>query len=146
MLDLHALSAVTLGRELGRALGEQRGSLILNASVAGLYPSPAMVSYSVAKSAAIFLTQVMSQEYAPEVRVNAVAPGWVDTALLGWMTPEQRERWQREIPLRRIGVPSDVARAVRFLASDAAAFVTGQVLTLDGGMTLKWALSGDSGE
>lgn len=146
MLDLHALSAVTLGRELAPALAERHGSLLLNASVAGSEPSPAMVSYSLAKSAALFLTRVMAQEYAPEIRVNAVAPGWVDTALISWMSAEQRERWGREIPLRRIGQPLDVAQAVRFLASERARFVTGQVLTLDGGMTLKWALSGDSGE
>ncbi len=142
MIDLHTLSALTLAQELGTTLASTRGSMVINASIAGLSPSTGMISYSLAKSSSLFLSQVLAQEFAPLVRVNAVAPGWIDTALLTWMSPHQRERWAREIPLGRLGTPSDVAPAVRFLLSDDAGFITGQTLVIDGGLSHRWVLSG----
>jgi NAD(P)-dependent dehydrogenase (short-subunit alcohol dehydrogenase family) len=111
-----------------------KGSVINVASVGGLEVEPGIGWYNVTKAAVLHLTRQLSFELAPDVRVNALAPGLVKTRLAAalWQGPGE-ERIAARIPLRRLGVPDDVATAALFLASDAASWVTGETFVVDGG-------------
>ncbi len=110
----------------------RQGSIINIASVAGLAGSPTLGPYGATKAAVINLTQTAALELAPSgVRVNAICPGWIDTPILRDIN---RDTLARHIPVGRIGQPHDVAALAVYLASDAAAFVTGSAFRVDGGM------------
>jgi NAD(P)-dependent dehydrogenase (short-subunit alcohol dehydrogenase family) len=113
-----------------------RGSVINVASVGGLGVEPNIGWYNVTKAAVLHLTRQLSFELAPEVRVNALAPGLVKTKLAAalWEGPTG-ERVAEHIPLQRLGVPDDIATTALFLASEAASWITGQVFVVDGGTT-----------
>lgn len=128
-------------REFGRSmLSRGRGSIVSTASMSGLisnHPQP-QAAYNASKAGVIHLTRSLAGEWAPRgVRVNAVAPGYTATPLTkrGLETPEWRETWLKETPLGRLAEPSEIAPAVVYLASDAASFVTGHTLVVDGGYT-----------
>lgn len=115
-----------------------RGSIVSVASMAGIKGSGSHAShYAASKGAVIALTRSLASEFGPQgIRINAVAPGTVDTELFRASTKDQPERVQSVInatPLRRLGQPEDVARAILFLASEAASFITGQILSVCGG-------------
>jgi NAD(P)-dependent dehydrogenase (short-subunit alcohol dehydrogenase family) len=114
-----------------------RSSVINVSSIGGLGVEPNIGWYNVTKSAVLHITKQLSYELAPDVRVNALAPGLVKTKLAAalWEGPGE-ERIAARIPLRRLGVPDDIATAALFLASDAASWITGQMLVVDGGTTL----------
>ena len=110
------------------------GAIVNIASVAGIAGSPGAAHYGAAKAGVINLTRSLALEWAPAIRVNCVAPDFIRTEGTDrLMTDADRERIAGLIPLRRLGAPEDVANAVAFLASDKAAFVTGQTLVVDGG-------------
>jgi NAD(P)-dependent dehydrogenase (short-subunit alcohol dehydrogenase family) len=113
------------------------GSVINVASIGGLEVEPGIGWYNVTKSAVIHITKQLAYELAPDIRVNALAPGLVKTnfARALW-EGEAEERVLAHIPLQRLGLPDDVATAALFLASDAASWVTGQTLIVDGGTTI----------
>jgi NAD(P)-dependent dehydrogenase (short-subunit alcohol dehydrogenase family) len=113
-----------------------RGSVINVASVGGLGVEPNIGWYNVTKAAVLHLTRQLSFELAPDVRVNALAPGLVKTKLAAalWEGPGE-ERISAHIPLRRLGMPDDIATAALFLASEASSWVTGQTFVVDGGTT-----------
>jgi NAD(P)-dependent dehydrogenase (short-subunit alcohol dehydrogenase family) len=113
-----------------------RGSVINVASVGGLGVEPNIGWYNVTKAAVLHLTRQLSFELAPDVRVNALAPGLVKTKLAAalWEGPGE-ERISAHIPLRRLGLPDDIATAALFLASEASSWMTGQTLVVDGGTT-----------
>jgi NAD(P)-dependent dehydrogenase (short-subunit alcohol dehydrogenase family) len=120
-------------------LGTGGGAIVNTASISGTRPAAGEGPYAAAKAAVAALTATAALEYGPRIRVNAVSPGMIDTALtqpLLQVFPEQHDRFARDTPLGRIGTPDDVADVVVFLCSDMARFVTGQNLVVDGGLTL----------
>jgi NAD(P)-dependent dehydrogenase (short-subunit alcohol dehydrogenase family) len=114
------------------------GAIVNVASVAGLVPHSGLGVYGVSKAAVLMLTKTLAAELAPDIRVNAIAPGLIETRFSEglWSTPETRDRALRAIPQRRIGQPDDLVGAVLYLASDASRYTTGAVIVIDGGQTL----------
>ena len=123
-------------REAWNQWMEARGGAIVNiASIAGLEPSAWLGAYNVSKAGVIHLTRQLAHEMAPTVRVNAVAPAVVRTQLAEALWKDREAEAAAAHPLARIGEPSDIANAVVFLASDAASWITGVTLPVDGGAT-----------
>ena len=113
---------------------QERGGAILNVvSVGGLQPSPFIGMYNVSKAALIHLTAQLALELAPNVRVNAVAPGLVKTRFAQALWEPDEAGVNARHPLGRIGVPDDIAGLALFLVSDAASWITGEVYRADGG-------------
>jgi NAD(P)-dependent dehydrogenase (short-subunit alcohol dehydrogenase family) len=124
-------------------LGKGSGCVINVASVAGLTASPGLTYYGAAKAALINFTRTVAREWASSgVRVNAIAPGWIETDLNvgARQDPNFYETIRSSIPLGRWGRAEEVAAVARFLASDAASFMTGSVIVVDGGQTLSSSL------
>jgi NAD(P)-dependent dehydrogenase (short-subunit alcohol dehydrogenase family) len=114
------------------------GSIINMASIEGLRPSKGLGVYSVSKAGLILLTHALAQELGPDgIRVNALAPGLIRTDFSAalWQTPDVAEAVTARTPLRRLGGPEDVVGAALFLASSASSYVSGAVITVDGGLT-----------
>jgi 3-oxoacyl-[acyl-carrier protein] reductase len=115
----------------------RRGRIINISSVSGLMGNPGQANYSASKAGIIGLTRTVARELAGRnITVNAVAPGFIATEMTSALGEEMLENVRKEIPLGRLGHPQDVADAVLFLASEAAGFITGHVLTVDGGLTV----------
>jgi NAD(P)-dependent dehydrogenase (short-subunit alcohol dehydrogenase family) len=124
-------------------LGKRSGCVINIASVAGLTASPGLTYYGAAKAALINFTRTVAREWASSgVRVNAIAPGWVETELneRARQDPNFYETIRSSIPMGRWGRAEEVAAVARFLATDAASFITGAVIVVDGGQTLSGSL------
>jgi NAD(P)-dependent dehydrogenase (short-subunit alcohol dehydrogenase family) len=121
-----------------RMLDADGGSVVSITSLAGEVVTKAAVSYQATKAALIQLTRALAFHWAPKVRVNAVAPGYVRTDLnAAWLDqPENRDYVLGETPLGRVGVPDDVVGAVVFLSSPASAYITGQNVRVDGGWSV----------
>ncbi|MCZ6780734.1 MAG: 3-oxoacyl-[acyl-carrier-protein] reductase, partial [Nitrospirae bacterium] len=117
---------------------KQRSGRIVNiASIVGAMGNAGQANYAASKAAVIGFTKSVAREYASRmVTVNAVAPGFVDTAMTQGLQQEVRDALLKQIPLGRLGQPGDVAEAVRFLASEEAGYITGQVLHVNGGMLM----------
>ncbi|MBY8916351.1 SDR family oxidoreductase [Nitratireductor sp. L1-7-SE] len=139
--EINVLALFSLSKFAVSAMRQSGGGTIVNiASIYAIVGATGSAGYSTSKAAVDGLTRQMATDFGPEnIRVNAVAPGLIETPL----TAERirREAWRRHIfveqaPLRRVGLPGDVAQAVAFLASDEAAFITGATLRVDGG----WAV------
>ena len=125
-------------RAAAKIMLRQRSGRIVNvASVAGLVGNPGQANYSAAKAGLIGLTRTAAAELAArQVTVNAVAPGWIETEMTAATPAAARESVLSRVPLGRAGTPADVAAAVLYLVSPAAAYVTGTVLVVDGGLTM----------
>ena len=119
---------------LPRMISEKTGCIINISSMWGLRGASCEVAYACYKAAVIALTRSLALEVAPSgIRVNCVAPGCIETDMVRVLGPETREMLVEETPLGRLGTPEDIAHAVAFLASEKASFLTGQVLSADGG-------------
>jgi len=135
------LTGVYLGfrAAIPHILASGGGSIVSTASISGTRPAAGEAPYSAAKAGVTAITASAALEYGPSIRVNAVAPGMIRTALtapLLSLLPHEQERYERTTPVGRIGEPEDIADVVVFLCSDMARFITGQTVVVDGGMTL----------
>lgn len=117
-------------------MGEHGGAIVNTASIGGLHQSPAMGMYNATKAALIHVTKQLALELSPRVRVNAIAPGVVRTKLAEALWKDHEDPLASSIALGRIGEPVDVAGAVAFLVSDAASWITGETMVIDGGLLL----------
>jgi len=137
VLEVNLTAAFRLTRAvLGPMMRERYGRIVNVSSVVGLRANPGQANYSAAKAGLIALTRTVAAEVARRgITVNAVAPGLIETELTREITSNGTEGLLASIPARRPGSPEDVAACIRFLASDEAAYVTGTVLPVDGGMS-----------
>ncbi len=116
---------------------QRSGSIINMASVVGVHGNAGQSNYAASKAGMIALAKSVAQELGSRgVRANAIAPGFIETAMTAALPDEVRADWAKKIPLRRGGQPEDIANVATFLASDMASYVTGQVLQVDGGMNM----------
>lgn len=115
----------------------RHGRIVNITSVVGLMGNPGQSNYAASKAGLIGFSKSLAREIAARgITVNTVAPGFIDTDMTRNLTSQQRELLLQQIPLRRLGSPADVAQAVLFLASPAAAYITGQTLSVNGGMLM----------
>ncbi|MCF1598834.1 SDR family oxidoreductase [Streptomyces muensis] len=137
VFETNVISALGFAQKTWHAWQKDNGGAIVNiASVAGIAPSPFIAAYGVSKAAMINLTQQMAHEFAPKVRVNAIAPAVVKTKFAQALYEGREEEAAAAYPLGRLGVPSDIGGAAAFLTSDQSDWVTGQTLVVDGGIFL----------
>jgi 3-oxoacyl-[acyl-carrier protein] reductase len=138
VLDTNLKGAFHCTRAFARPMVRQRWGRIVNiTSVVGLMGNAGQANYAASKAGLIGLTKAVAKELASRhITVNAVAPGFIDTAMTEALGEKAREGLTSRIPLGRLGKPEDVAHAVLFLCSEEAGYVTGQVLAVDGGMVM----------
>ncbi|WP_025771717.1 3-oxoacyl-ACP reductase FabG [Thioalkalivibrio sp. HK1] len=129
-------SVYRTSKECSRHLMKRRGGRIVNiTSVVGFVGNAGQTNYAAAKAGIVGFTRALAREVGPRgITVNAVAPGFIDTDMTRSLTLDQRDRLTQSVPLGRFGLPEDVAAAVVFLASPAAAYITGETLHVNGGM------------
>ncbi|GGS48773.1 SDR family oxidoreductase [Streptomyces griseoviridis] len=140
--ETNVISALGFAQKTWHAWQKENGGTIVNiASVAGIAPSPFIAAYGVSKAALINLTGQLAHEFAPRVRVNAIAPAVVKTKFAAALYEGREEEAAAGYPLGRLGVPADIGGAAAFLTSDQSAWVTGQTLVLDGGIFLNAGVS-----
>lgn len=116
---------------------QKGGSIINMASVVGVHGNAGQCNYSASKAGMIALAKSIAQEMGSKgIRANAIAPGFIETAMTAALSDEVRAEWAKQIPLRRGGSPEDVANTALFLASDLSSYISGQVIQVDGGMNM----------
>ena len=138
VLDTNLKGTFNTIRHMSRYFLKQKSGRIINiSSVSGILGNAGQANYSASKAGVIGLTKAVARELASRgITVNAVAPGFVDTDMTDALSDSAKENLISQIPLGRTGKPQDIANAVLFLASDAAGYITGQVLSVDGGMAI----------
>ncbi|MFG2931649.1 SDR family oxidoreductase [Streptomyces achromogenes] len=142
VFETNVISALGFAQKTWHAWQKDNGGAIVNiASVAGLSASPFIGAYGVSKAAMINLTQQLAHEFAPRVRVNAIAPAVVKTKFAQALYEGREEEAAAAYPLARLGVPSDIGGAAAFLTSTQSDWITGQTLVVDGGIFLNAGVS-----
>jgi 3-oxoacyl-[acyl-carrier protein] reductase len=138
VLDTNLKGAFLVTRAAIKVMMKQRSGKIVNvSSVMGMVGNPGQANYSASKAGLIGLTRSIAKEVGSRsIQVNAIAPGFIDTNMTEFLSAEVRESLIQRIPAGRLGKPEDVVGAVVFLCSDAADYITGHTLTVDGGMTI----------
>lgn len=136
VIDTNLTSAFLLSRAVARAMIKQRSGSIVNvSSVVGIMGNGGQTNYSASKAGLIGFTKSLAREVAGRgVRVNAIAPGFVETAMTDKIPEEAKEKLKAQIPLARTARPEEIASVALFLASEMASYVTGEVVKIDGGM------------
>lgn len=137
-LDLNVKGYLYCAQQAVLKMFRRKSGVIINmSSVSGILALPGQAVYSATKGAVNSMTATMAKELAPYgIRVNAVAPGFITTEMIDALSDEKKQEYLNTVPLHRFGTAEEVAGIVSFLASDAAAYMTGQVLTMDGGISL----------
>ena len=116
---------------------QRKGSIINMASVVGVHGNAGQCNYAASKAGLIALAKSIGQEVGSRgIRANAIAPGFIETAMTAALSQEVRDEWAKQIPLRRAGQVEDIANCAVFLASDMSSYITGQVIQVDGGMNM----------
>ncbi len=116
-------------------LKQKSGNIVNISSVSGIHPLPGQVNYAAAKAGVIGFTKSLAKEVAPyNIRVNAIAPGFISTEMTAELSEKAREKFMNMIPLRRFGTADEVAQVVLFLLSDESQYITGQTMQIDGGL------------
>ena len=138
VLNVNLKSAFNFIHACAPIMLRQRGGSIINmSSVVGVHGNAGQCNYSASKAGMIGLAKSIAQELGPKgVRANAVAPGFIETAMTAQLPEDIRKDWMKKIPLRRGGQVEDIANVCLFLASDMSSYVTGQVIQIDGGMNM----------
>jgi len=137
IVEVNCIAALSWVQQAHAAwLGEHGGAIVNVSSVAGLKPAPGIGFYGASKAMLGHLTEELAVELGPTIRVNAVAPAIVKTAFATALYEGREEQVAAAYPLKRLGVPDDIASVVAFLLSDDASWVTGQTVVIDGGLTL----------
>ena len=137
VVEVNLFGAFYVAREAIKTMRKSGGSIVFVSSVSGIRGQVGQANYSASKAGVNALVQVLAKEAsATNIRVNAVAPGFIDTDMVRGMDARARTQLTERILLGRIGLPVEVARAIGFLASDQASYITGQVLVVDGGLTV----------
>lgn len=136
VMNTNLRSTFIFSRAAARHMMKQRSGSIVNiASVVGLMGNPGQANYSASKGGMIAFTKSLAKELASRgIRANCIAPGFIETQMTDELSEEARQKLLDLIPLRKLGQPSEIAEVVAFFASDAASFITGQVLSVCGGM------------
>ena len=138
VLNVNLKSAFNFINAILPTMMRQRGGSIINmSSVVGVHGNAGQANYSASKAGLIALAKSVAQEVGSRgIRANAIAPGFIDTAMTAVIPEDMRKEWVNRIPLRRAGSVDDIANVATFLASDMSAYVTGQVIQIDGGMNM----------
>lgn len=138
VVDTNLKGVFLCTKAVTRPMLKQRFGRIINiSSVVGLAGNPGQANYVAAKAGVLGLTKSTAKELASRgITVNAVAPGFIETDMTAKLDEDLQQEMRKQIPLARLGTPDDVAAAVRFLASEDAAYITGQTLSVDGGMVM----------
>ncbi|MBE0640065.1 MAG: beta-ketoacyl-ACP reductase, partial [Bacteroidales bacterium] len=136
VIKVNLKSIFNMTKAIQRVMLKQRsGSIINMSSVVGLSGNAGQSNYSASKAGLIGFTKSIAQEFGSRgIRCNAIAPGFIETAMTEKLPEDVRDNWIKTIPLRRSGKPEDVADIALFLASDLSSYVTSQVISVDGGM------------
>jgi 3-oxoacyl-[acyl-carrier protein] reductase len=138
VIDVNLRAVFQCSQAVANAMVEQRSGVILNASsVVGLYGNFGQTNYAASKFGVIGFTKTWSRELGPKgIRVNAVAPGFIETPILSTIPDKVMEQMRSEVPLRRLGKPEEIANVYAFLASDEASYINGTVIEVGGGLTV----------
>ena len=138
VIDVNLKSAFNFVHACVPVMMRRRGGSIINmASVVGVHGNAGQANYAASKAGMIALAKSVAQEMGPKgIRANAIAPGFIETAMTEALPDSVREEWKKKIPLRRGGTPDDVADVAVFLASNLSSYVSGQVIQVDGGMNM----------
>ena len=138
VIDTNLKGSFNTMRHVARYMLKQKSGSIINiSSVSGVLGNPGQMNYCASKAGVIGMTKSMAREIASRgIRVNAVAPGFIETEMIDQMTDAAKEAGKAQIPFGRYGKTEEIANVVAFLASEKASYITGQVICVDGGMAM----------